>query len=190
MYTHKIYFEKKIKIEIDNVGTTFVLVFLESRQGRSTISRRGFLAPRQACAFDRWTYVRVNTDPANAIYSRNWIKPSEKVPLLSKAFGINMRPIRLRCPLEEILWIRITPFFFSFFFLEQRRNWTSKQSLSYLVCIYVNMYLVNFLQFFFVFVLTDKTDKKKEEIRSVKKCQKYLADRSIPFKIPNLTAKR
>lgn len=99
----KICFGKKIKIEIDNVGTTFVLVFLESRQGRSTISRRGFLAPRRACAFDRWTYVRVNTDPADAIYSRNWIKPSEKVPLLSKAFGINMRPIRLRCPLEEIL---------------------------------------------------------------------------------------
>lgn len=99
----KVYFGKKIKIEIDNVGTTFVLVFLESRQGRSTISRRGFLAPRQVCAFDQRMYVRVNTDPANGIYSRNWIKPSEKVPLLSKAFGINMRPIRLRCPLEEIL---------------------------------------------------------------------------------------
>lgn len=35
--------------------------------------------------------MNVNTKLGNAIYSRNWIKSSEKVPLLSKASGINMR---------------------------------------------------------------------------------------------------
>lgn len=36
-------------------------------------------------------HVSANTGSADAIYSRNWIKRSEKVPLSSKALGITMR---------------------------------------------------------------------------------------------------
>lgn len=54
----------------------------------------------------------------NAIYSRNWIKPSEKVPLSSKAPRINMR---LSAFIQTILYVELEyPLFFlhaSSFFL-------------------------------------------------------------------------
>lgn len=65
--------------------------------------------------------MNVNTKLSNAIYSRNWIKPSEKVPLLSKASGINMRLSALiETVSSEIHWIRIALHLFDYwFFLEQ-----------------------------------------------------------------------